>query len=141
MCAARGTRFGEMAAADRGGLIRVLIADDDERYLESLRLLVEGQPELRVVAEATNGLGAIEAADEYDIDAAVIDIHMPLVDGVTAVARLRRDHPNLCLIAITGDREPQLLRAVEEAGADAVLLKEELVETLIERLSSVKQSA
>jgi two-component system response regulator DesR len=130
-----------MAAADGRGLIRVLIADDDERYLDSLRLLVEGQPELRVVAQATDGLGAIEAADKYDIDAAVIDIHMPLVDGVTAVARLRRDHPHLCLIAITGDREPRLLRAVKEAGADAVLLKEELVETLIERLSTVKQTA
>jgi two-component system, NarL family, response regulator DesR len=129
-----------MAAVDGRGRIRVLIADDDERYLESLRLLVEGQPELRVVAQATDGLGAIEAADVHEIDAAVIDIHMPLVDGVTAVARLRRDHPHLCLIAITGDREPQLLRAVEEAGADAVLLKEELVETLIDRLSSVKQT-
>ena len=118
----------------------MLIADDDERYLDSLRLLVEGQPELHVVAQATNGLGAIEAADQYDIDAAVIDIHMPLVDGVTAVARLRRDHPHLCLIAITGDHEPLLLRAVEEAGADAVFLKEELVETLIERLSSIKQT-
>jgi DNA-binding NarL/FixJ family response regulator len=126
-------------AADRGR-IRVLIADDDERYLESLRLLVEGQPELRVVAQATDGLGAIEAADLYEIDAAVIDIHMPLVDGVTAVARLRRDHPNLCLIAITGDREPELLRAVEEAGADAVLLKEELVETLIDRIYSARQT-
>jgi DNA-binding NarL/FixJ family response regulator len=126
-------------AADRGR-IRVLIADDDERYLESLRLLVEGQPELRVVAQATDGLGAIEAADLYEIDAAIIDIHMPLVDGVTAVARLRRDHPNLCLIAITGDREPELLRAVEEAGADAVLLKEELVETLIDRIYSARQT-
>jgi two-component system, NarL family, response regulator DesR len=127
-----------MGTAARG-VIRVLLADDDERYLDSLRLLVEGQPELSVVAQATDGLGAIELADRQDIDAAVIDIHMPLVDGVTAVARLRRDHPNLCLIAITGDHEPELLRAVEEAGADAVLLKEELVETLIERLYSVRQ--
>jgi DNA-binding NarL/FixJ family response regulator len=118
--------------------IRVLLADDDERYLESLRGLVEEQPELSVVAQATNGLDAIEAADTTEIDAAVIDLHMPIVDGVTAVARLRRDHPSLCVIAITGDREPKLLRAVEEAGADAVLLKEELVETLIERLRSAK---
>jgi DNA-binding NarL/FixJ family response regulator len=130
-----------MAAAAGGREIRVLLADDDEQYLESLRLLVEHQPEFRVVAQATDGLGAIELADEYEIDAAVIDIHMPLVDGVTAVARLRCDHPSMCLIAITGDREPELLRAVEEAGADAVLLKEELVETLIDRLSSVRQTS
>jgi DNA-binding NarL/FixJ family response regulator len=122
------------------GTIRVLIADDDEVYLESLRALVERQPELRVVAQAHDGLGAIELADEIDIDAAVIDLHMPLVDGVTAVARLRRDHPSLCLIAITGDRDTQLLKAVEEAGADAVLLKEELMVTLIERLQHVRQS-
>ena len=114
--------------------IRVLLADDDERYLESLRALVEEQPELSVVAEAANGLDAIRAADETEIDAAVIDLHMPVVDGVTTVAKLRRDHPSLCVIAITGDSEPHLLRAVEEAGADAVLLKEELVETLVERL-------
>jgi len=47
----------------------------------------------------------------------------------------------ICLIAITGDREPQLLSAVEEAGADAVLLKEELVETLVDRLRHVRQTA
>jgi DNA-binding NarL/FixJ family response regulator len=121
------------------GPIRVLIAEDDDAYRESLRELVERQPELSVVAEAQDGLGAIELADEIDVDAVVIDVHMPLVDGVTAVARLRRDHPALCLIAITGDREPQLLRAVEEAGADAVLLKHELVETLIERLRHGRQ--
>jgi DNA-binding NarL/FixJ family response regulator len=137
----RGTNLGGMAAADQAGTIRVLIADDDERYLDSLRLLVDGQPELHVVAQATDGLGAIELADQHDIDAAVIDIHMPLVDGVTAVARLRRDHPSLCLIAITGDPEPRLLQAVEDAGADAVLLKDELVVTLVERLHSIRQTA
>jgi two-component system, NarL family, response regulator DesR len=123
------------------GPIRVLIAEDDDAYRASLRELIERQPELSVVAEAQNGLDAIELADEIPIDAAVVDMHMPLVDGVTAVARLRRDHPTLCLIAITGDREPQLLRAVEEAGADAVLLKQELVETLVERLRHVRGGA
>jgi DNA-binding NarL/FixJ family response regulator len=118
--------------------IRVLLADDDERYRESLRALVEEQPELSVVAQAANGLEAIRAADGIEIDAAVIDVHMPVVDGVTTVAKLRRDHPNLCVIAITGDRDSRLLRAVEEAGADAVLLKEELVETLVERLRTAK---
>ena len=116
----------------------MLLADDDEGYRESLRVLVEEQPELNVVAQAGNGLEAIRAADDTDIDAAVIDIHMPVVDGVTTVATLRREHPSLCLIAITGDREPSLLRAVEEAGADAVLLKEEVVETLVERLQAAK---
>jgi DNA-binding NarL/FixJ family response regulator len=126
---------------DGSAPIRVLLADDDRLYLQSLRELVQRQPELRVVGEARDGLRAIELADELDPDAAVIDIHMPIVDGVTAVARLRRDHPAICLIAITGDREPDLLRAAGEAGADAVLLKDELVESLVDRLGAVRRSS
>ena len=120
------------------GAIRVVLADDDELYLESLRELIDGQPELLVVATATNGLAAIELVDELMPDAVVIDLHMPLLDGVTAVARMRRDHPHLCLIALTGDADPRLHEAVTDAGADGVLLKGELVETLVDRLAQVR---
>jgi len=119
--------------------VRVLLADDDELFLDSLQPLIEHQPELTVVAKALDGLDAIERADELLPDAVVIDVHMPLLDGVTAVARLRKDHPNLCLIAITGDHDPQLQRAVSEAGADAVLHKDDLVDTLVDRLSALRR--
>ena len=118
--------------------IRVLLADDDRTFLESLRDLIDRQPELGVVGLAENGLEAIEQADELEPDAVVIDLHMPLVDGVTAVARLRHDHPSLCVIALTGDEAPKLHEAVMEAGADGVLLKKELVDGLVERLSATK---
>ena len=118
--------------------LRVLLADDDARFIESLKPLIENQPELTVIAAAENGLHAIELADELHPDAVVIDLHMPLLDGVSAVARLRKDHPHLCLIALTGDPDTQLHDAVREAGADAVLQKGELVETLFERLSAAK---
>ena len=118
--------------------LRVLLADDDAAYRESLQPLIESQPELTVVGAAENGLHAIELADELGPDAVVIDLHMPLLDGVTAVARLRKDHPHLCLIALTGDPDTQLHDAVREAGADAVLQKGELVDTLFERLSAFK---
>ena len=125
--------------AERG--IRVLIADDDRPFLDSLRDLIERQPELSVVGAAGDGLEAIELADHLDPDAVVIDLHMPLLDGVTAAARLRHDHPNLCLIALTGDEAPELHDAVREAGADEVLLKDELVEGLVERLTSARAGA
>jgi DNA-binding NarL/FixJ family response regulator len=121
-----------------GTQIRVLIADDDGAFLHSLRRLIDRQPELAVVGAALDGLEAIELAEDLDPDAVVIDLHMPLLDGVTAAARLRRDHPNLCLIALTGDDAPALHRAVREAGADEVLLKSELIEGLVERLSAAR---
>src|SRR5215211_6709682 len=102
---------GPVSANTGQGAIRVLLADDDEAFLEHLRGLIESQRELSVVGTATNGLAAIELVDELAPDAAVLDLHMPLLDGVTTVARLRRDHPSLCLIALTGDEAPALHRA------------------------------
>ncbi|TML23189.1 MAG: response regulator transcription factor [Actinobacteria bacterium] len=131
-----------MAEGDpAGGTIRVLLADDDHPFVESLVPLIERQPELAVVGSAQDGLAAIELAEELHPDAIVIDLHMPLVDGVTAVTRLRRDHPSMCVIALTGDAQPELHRAVTEAGADAVLVKEEFVDVLVERLAAAKESA
>jgi DNA-binding NarL/FixJ family response regulator len=118
--------------------IRVLIADDDAGFRHSLQELIDRQPELNVIGEAGDGLEAIELADRLGPDAVVLDLHMPLLDGVTAAARLRRDHPSLCLIALTGDDAPALHRAVRDAGADEVLLKNELMEVLLDRLATVR---
>jgi DNA-binding NarL/FixJ family response regulator len=118
--------------------VRVLMADDDDTFLESLRPLIEHQPELTVVGAAGNGLDAIELADALGPDAVVIDLHMPRLDGVSAVARLRHDHPSMCVIALTGDAAPALHRAVTEAGADAVLVKDEFVDVLVDRLASAR---
>ena len=123
-----------MAAAT----VRVLLADDDEGFLDSLRSVIDGQPPLTVAGTAEDGLAAIELADDLEPDAVVIDLHMPRIDGVTAIARLRRDHPNICLIALTGDETPRVHDAVREAGADAVLLKEDFVETLMDRLRAIR---
>lgn len=130
-----------MPHAASEGTIRVLLADDDEGFLASLVDLIDRQPELSVVGTATNGLAAIELVDELHPDAAVLDLHMPLLDGVSSVARLRRDHPHLCLIALTGDDTPALHRAVKESGADDVLLKGELVGGLVERLTAARTPA
>ena len=117
--------------------IKVLLADDDELFLKSLKALIERQPELSVVAEAANGLEAIELAEQHAPDAAVVDLHMPLLDGVSTVTRLRRDHPNLCLIVLPGDSDVQLHRAARDAGADAVLEKHEMARGLVDRLAAI----
>lgn len=120
------------------GTIRVLLADDDAPFLEALSPLIERQPQLVVVGTAFDGLAAIELADELSPDAVVIDLHMPRLDGVSAVARLRRDHPSMCVIALTGDERRSLHHAVTEAGADAVLMKDEFVDVLVERLAAAR---
>jgi DNA-binding NarL/FixJ family response regulator len=130
--------FQRMRKPDAAAMIRVLLADDDQPFLDALSPLIERQPELAVVGRAYDGLAAIELADELSPDAVVIDLHMPRLDGVTAVARLRRDHPSMCVIALTGDDAPALHQAVTEAGADAVLVKDEFVDVLVDRLAAAR---
>jgi two-component system, chemotaxis family, protein-glutamate methylesterase/glutaminase len=122
-----------------GRTISVVLADDDVGYLESLRLLVEQQPLLSILAVAYDGLEALDRVDELNPDAVVIDLHMPRLDGVSAVARLRHDHGSLCLIALTGDADPMLHRAAEEAGADTVMLKGEMLDGLSDRILAVRR--
>jgi DNA-binding NarL/FixJ family response regulator len=121
--------------------IRVVIADDDQLYLSSLRELIDRQPEMSVVGAARDGVEAIDLVEQLSPEAAVIDLHMPRLDGVQALEQLRREHPSLCLIALTGDPEPELGRAATRAGADGVFLKGELVEKLLDRLAAVAPPA
>jgi DNA-binding NarL/FixJ family response regulator len=124
---------------DLDGTISVVLADDDEGYLETLRALVEQQPRLRVVGVALDGVEAVECVETAHPDAVVIDLHMPRLDGVAAVRRLRTEHSSLCLIALAGDPDPALHRAATAAGADAVMLKGQLLEGLGERIASVRR--
>ena len=121
--------------------INVVLADDDGSFIEGLRAVVDEQPRLSVVGVAGDGLEAIELVEELEPEAVVIDLHMPRLDGVTALARMRQDHPNLCLIALTADGAPDLLRAVEEAGADAVLLKDARIEELPAQILAARDAA
>jgi DNA-binding NarL/FixJ family response regulator len=120
--------------------VRVVIADDDEAFLESLSELIEAQPELEVVGVGRDGVEAIELTESLLPDAVVIDPHMPRLDGVTAIARLRHDHPSICLIALTGDPAATFHQAVREAGADGVFLKGQMIENLFARLAAAGSS-
>jgi DNA-binding NarL/FixJ family response regulator len=112
----------------------VLLADDDEDYAASLGRLIEEQPELTVVGVAHDGEETVQLAGKLRPDAVVLDLHMPRLHGIDAVAQLRRDHPNVCLIAVTGDRDESLHRRATEAGADGVQVKGEIIAALVDRL-------
>jgi two-component system, NarL family, response regulator DesR len=128
-------RVTDLRRSPRKRRIEVVLADDDGGFVESLRTMVDEQPSLAVVGVAGDGLEAIELVEELAPQAVVIDLHMPHLDGVSAVARIRQDHPGLCLIAITGDGAPELHRAVEEAGADVVLMKDHLADALADQIA------
>jgi DNA-binding NarL/FixJ family response regulator len=132
-------RVPELRRSPAKRRINVVLVDDDRGFVESLRTLVDDQPQLSVVGIGGDGLDAIELVEELGPEAVVIDLHMPRLDGVSAVARIRQDHPALCLIAITGDDAPELHQAVADAGADAVLMKHEIFDGLADQIFTARE--
>ena len=135
---------GKLTESDRRGrttaTIRVLLADDDKRYAAALRVLIEEQPELTVVALAYDGLETHRAAPtSWSPDAVVVDLHMPNMDGVTAIRKLREAHPLVCLIALTGDESPAIHDEATNARRGRRARKGQMLEALVERLRNARE--
>jgi DNA-binding NarL/FixJ family response regulator len=113
--------------------LSVLIADDQEMVRAGFRMILEAEPDVQVVAEAGDGAEAIEAARRTRPAVVVMDIRMPVLDGVTATRRLlaELDTPPYVVIVTTFDDDENLYEALR-AGASGFLLKNSPPEQLVE---------
>jgi DNA-binding NarL/FixJ family response regulator len=119
--------------------IRVLLAEDHNVVREGLRLLLNAQPDIRVIGEATNGRQAVALARESCPDVAVLDISMPDLDGLQAAGLIRTECPRTqALILTMHESDAYFFRAVE-AGAAGYLLKKAASEDLISAVRAVAQ--
>ncbi|MBN1667348.1 MAG: response regulator transcription factor [Anaerolineales bacterium] len=110
--------------------IRILIADDHLIVREGLRLILETQPGFEIVAEARDGVEAIELATELQPDLVLMDLRMPRLDGIAAIETLRTHQPEIALVILTTYDEDDLMRRGLAAGARGYLLKDTDRETL-----------
>ncbi len=104
--------------------IRVLIVDDHEVVRRGLRGFLELQDDMEVVGDAADGAIAISLADSLEPDVVLMDLMMPNVDGLTAIATIRQAHPNTDIVAVTSFIEEDKVTAALEAGASGYLLKD-----------------
>ena len=105
-------------------VIGVLVVDDDPLVRSALGLMLGGQPDVRVVGEAADGRAGLEAARELRPDVLLMDIRMPLLDGLAATVELRSTpEPPHVIVLTTFDADDYVLRALA-AGADGFLLKD-----------------
>jgi DNA-binding NarL/FixJ family response regulator len=105
-----------------GQRIRVVIADDEPLIRAGIRMILTSDPEIEVVAEAANGREAIERVRAHAAEVVLLDIQMPVLDGLSALPELRRAAPSTRVIVLTtfGERE-NVLRALEHGGAGFLL--------------------
>jgi DNA-binding NarL/FixJ family response regulator len=117
--------------------IRVLVADDQSMVRAGFRMLLAGQEDIDVVAEAGNGLEAIEKAERFHPDVILMDIRMPELDGLEATRRiLAADSSARVLVLTTFDLDEYVYEALR-AGASGFVLKDEPPEQLIAAIRTV----
>lgn len=120
-----------------GRVIRILVVDDHPLLREGVRAVIDTQADLEVVAEADSGEQAYALFERHRPDVVLMDLQMPGMGGVAAIAALRADHPNARIVVLTtyaGD--VQATRALR-AGASGYLLKSSMRKELLDTIRSV----
>jgi len=121
--------------------LRILVAEDDESFLEAISLLLERDDRFVVAGRARNGLEAVALAEEVTPDAVVVDIEMPVLDGVEATRRLREAAPDLPIVAVSGHDYEERVLEIRQAGADDYVRKARLADELPRALAALLEPA
>ena len=117
--------------------IRVLIADDHPMIRTALRNMIERETNMEFVGEATNGLEALKMHRQHEPHVTLMDINMPIMDGIEAVTTIRDENPDARIIMLTNfDTDEDVKRGLQ-AGAVGYLLKDETPEKLLETIRNV----
>jgi DNA-binding NarL/FixJ family response regulator len=116
--------------------LRIVIADDQASVREGLVALLGTVPEIEVVASAANGEEAIRLVAETDPDALLLDLHMPVLDGIEATRQLARQHPGVAVVVLTTYVDDSSVLAALQAGARSYLTKDADCADIVQALRS-----
>ncbi len=119
--------------------VRVLLVDDHAVVRQGLRLFLGLDPDIEVVGEAGNGEEALAEAQRLTPDVVVMDLMMPVMDGITATRALRRALPDTEVIALTSTLEEHKVNGAIEAGAISYMLKDASSDTLAEAIHAASR--
>jgi DNA-binding NarL/FixJ family response regulator len=104
--------------------LKVLIADDHRLMLQAIRLVLDEDPDISIVAEATTGSQVLPLINQTGPDVVLLDMRMPGMDGLACLAAIRERFPQVKVIALSGHDEPALIRAALQAGASSFISKQ-----------------
>ena len=110
--------------------IRVLIVDDHRLFAEALEAILSSESRIEVVGRARNGAEALEMALDLDPDVVLMDISMPVMDGVEATRRIREARPEACVLMLTGSNAAADVDRSRDAGAAGYVTKDRIASEL-----------
>jgi len=104
--------------------IRIVVADDQALVRGAIAMMLDLEEDIEVVSQAGNGREAIEAVACGDVDVVLADVEMPVMDGIAAASRIRKEHPDVKILMVTTFGRPGYLRRAMEAGASGFVVKD-----------------
>jgi DNA-binding NarL/FixJ family response regulator len=118
-------------------ILRVFLADDHELMREGLKLLINRQPDMEVIGEADNGETAVRLTGQLKPDVVLMDVSMPELNGCKATLKLKRDQPEIIVLALTRHTDEGYLQQLLKAGASGYVLKKSASKMLVEAIRAV----
>jgi DNA-binding NarL/FixJ family response regulator len=122
-------------------IFRVLVVDDHELTRFSLKLILQNQKNVELVGLASNGQEAVEMVERYHPDVIVLDLQMPVMDGLSASIQIKKISPNTQIIAYSSLEDPQVEVMSQTARIDAFCQKDALIQDLIALIEKLGQQA
>jgi DNA-binding NarL/FixJ family response regulator len=119
--------------------LRILLADDHTVVRQGLRKVLEERPDWQVVAEAGDGREAVRQAEQHKPDVAVIDVAMPLLNGIEATRQIARRVPSVRILVLSMHADEAYVTQILKAGATGYLLKDSADVDLLQAVSAVSQ--
>lgn len=119
--------------------IRVILADDHRILREGIRALIEDQDDMVVVGESEDGMATVKMVGELEPDVVVMDIAMPLLNGLEATRQIHRDFPQVKVLILTMHDNEEYIRQVLAAGALGYVLKDAAARDLLGAIRTVNQ--
>ncbi|ABR50282.1 two component transcriptional regulator, LuxR family [Alkaliphilus metalliredigens QYMF] len=119
--------------------MKVLIVDDDALIRDSLKILIDLEADFTVVGTASNGQEAFEFCKEYAPDLILMDIRMPIMDGVLATKMIKESFGSIRIIILTTFKDDQYIKEALKNGAQGYILKSQSADSIIESLRTVSK--
>ena len=126
-----------MASVGAGHTYRIVVAEDEEDFLEALTALLETDGRFQVVGRARDGREAVDLTQRLKPDLVVMDIEMPVLDGIEATRLLHEDSPGLPVLAISGHDYEERVLEIRQVGAADYVRKARVEEELADAIASL----
>jgi PAS domain S-box-containing protein len=136
---AAGARAASGTGQGKEGVVRVLLADDHAMVRQGLRSILDSYADITIVGEAANGVEAVNLAGALKPHVVVMDLNMPLMDGIEATRRIKRSAPSIVVIGLSVRNDREAEEAMRHAGASGYLTKESAAEQLHQAICELLQ--